>query len=540
MRPGSLPLRAIHGAYRASLRPASRRFERAARDCEQAQLARLRALVASNASTAYGRAHGFACIHSVRDWQDSVPMVTYEELEPWVMRAAGGERRVLTDAPVRIFERTSGSTASGKLVPYTGALLAEFGAATGPWLHDLYTSVPSLRGTRSYWSISPATRARECTAGGVPIGFDDDTEYFGPLARIAIRRMLAVPSSVARMSDLAEWRTATARHLAGAEDLGLISVWHPSFLMLLLREIEARLDEILAGIPAPRARTIRARLDDCTLAEALWPRLALVSCWADGAAADAAALLATEVPHARLQPKGLLATEGVVSIPLHEGDASRCVAAVAGHFLEFVDLEHPDRRPLLAHELREGASYSPVLSTGGGFYRYRMGDAVRCEGRHRQAPILRLIGRIDQVSDLCGEKLNAVQVGAALRSAAGAAGIALRFALLAPARGLVPHYRLYFEARDGTPGKAFAAALDRALGENPGYAYARALGQLAPLEIVAVSDGASRYERVRVARGERVGNIKPAHLETTIDWQRVFADAAPAARARDAVRGVPA
>jgi GH3 auxin-responsive promoter len=125
-------LRAIHAAYRTSLSPARRRFERATRACERAQHARLRDLVSSNANAAYGRAHGFAAIHSVRDWQDRVPIVTYEEIEPWVLRAAAGERRVLTEACVRIFERTSGSTAASKLVPYTDALLAEFGAATGP------------------------------------------------------------------------------------------------------------------------------------------------------------------------------------------------------------------------------------------------------------------------------------------------------------------------------------------------------------------------------------------------------------------------
>ncbi|MEP7346858.1 MAG: GH3 auxin-responsive promoter family protein, partial [Gemmatimonadaceae bacterium] len=405
-------LRAIHGAYRASLWPARQRFERAAVACERTQEGRLRDLVAANANSAYGRAHRFASINSVRDWQDQIPIVHYEELEPWVKRAAAGEERVLTEAPVRIFERTSGSTAPTKLVPYTDALLSEFGAATGPWLQDLYTSIPALRGTRSYWSISPATRGREHTAGGTPIGFEDDTEYFSPFARVAIRMMLAVPPNVARIVDIADWRRATVRHLAGAEDLGLISVWHPSFLTLLLRDIAARLDEVLAELPRTRAQSIKSRLDRHTLGEALWPRLAVVSCWADGPAKDAIATLQAELPHARVQPKGLLATEGVVSIPLMEGEVSRSVAAITSHFLEFADIEHPSSRPLLAHELQVGATYAPIISTGGGFYRYRLGDAVRCYGRYQQAPLLRFMGRIDQVSDLCGEKLNAVQVGA--------------------------------------------------------------------------------------------------------------------------------
>src|SRR5438094_978757 len=125
-------LRAIQAAYRASLSRARRTFDGAARQCERAQTARLRMLVSANGRTAYGRARHFAHVSSVREWQDQVPVVTYEELEPWVFRAAAGEAHVLTTAPVRVFERTSGSTAANKLVPYTDALLAEFGAATGP------------------------------------------------------------------------------------------------------------------------------------------------------------------------------------------------------------------------------------------------------------------------------------------------------------------------------------------------------------------------------------------------------------------------
>ncbi len=305
--------------------------------------------MAANTNSQYGRAHGFDRVFSVRDWQNRVPVVGYDELEPWVQRASCGERNVLTAEPVRVFERTSGSTAPNKLVPYTNTLLAEFAAATGPWLHDLYTSLPALRGASGYWSISPAMRGPERTPGGVPIGFADDTQYFGSLARMALRRTLAVPPAVARLQDMEAWSMATARHLVASANLGLVSIWHPSFFTLLLRTIEARLDELLGGLTPRRAADVRARLGRYALGEALWPRLALVSCWADGASADALPALRRYVPHARVQPKGLLATEGVVSFPLLHGDESHEVAAVAGHFLEFVDLEHPKSRLRLAH-----------------------------------------------------------------------------------------------------------------------------------------------------------------------------------------------
>jgi hypothetical protein len=543
----AIGLRAIQAGHRLSLGPARRRFDRALRGCEAAQAARLRALVTANADTAYGRAHRFDAIGSVRDWRSRVPVVDYDDLEPWVQRATAGEPRVLTAAPVRVFERTGGSTAANKLVPYTSALFDEFAAATGPWLHGLYTSFPELRGTTSYWSISPATRQAERTAGGVPIGLDDDTEYFGPVERFALRRMLAVPPAIARIPDMDAWATATAQHLAAADDLGLVSVWHPSFFVLLLQRIEASLDALLDAAPLRRREAVRRRLQHGTVGEALWPRLAVVSCWADAAAEHAVPALQRLLPHARIQPKGLLATEGVVSFPLPmkkgsgageagtdelhgrgvrlQPDRSVNIAAISGHFLEFVDLEHPAAVPLLAHELEPGAVYAPIMSTGGGFYRYKLGDALRCTGFHLQAPLLHFEGRIDQVSDLCGEKLNPRMVARALRDAERATGATLSFALLAPAVGDPPGYRLYAEGVDAGTLHDVCEAVEQTLCESHGYRYARALGQLRGIAGVPVRDGAARYLRARAAAGQRAGDVKPAHLDDRLDWSLVFTDA---------------
>ena len=531
---GGLQLRTIQRMHRWSLARVRQRFERAACACSATQHRRLRRLVADNRDTAYGKAHGFASVSSLRRWQERVPIVGFEELEPWVQRAAGGEPGVLTMQAVRMFERTSGSTAPNKLVPYTRRLLSEFAAATGPWLHDLYSSLPALSGTTSYWSISPATRGRERTAGGIPIGFEDDTEYFGPFARLALRRMLAVPAAVARVGDMTAWSDATIAHLVASSDLGLISVWHPTFFLLLLRRIEASLEEWLDRVPPRRAAEVRARLASCTVGEALWPHLALVSCWADAAAADAAPALRQALPHARLQPKGLLATEGVISLPLLAVGERGAVAAVAGHFFEFMDLEHPAQAPRLAHELEIGAAYLPVISTGGGFYRYRLGDVVRVHGFYRQAPLLQFEGRVDDRCDLRGEKLNAHLIGAVLERAQQANAVSLTFALVCPLAGDPPRYRLYADGVDGAALRAIAETMEQLLGDSHGYGYARALGQLGALEPVLVRDGAARYLDARIAAGQRGGDVKPTHLDSRLDWNAVFGAATTAALATSA------
>ena len=122
---------------------------------------------------------------------------------------------MLTREPVLVLERTSGSVAGPKHIPYTAGLLSDFGAATGPWLDDLTRTFPRLLTTRQYWSLSPASREPEVTRGGLRVGLDDDTEYFDAATRFAMKRLFAVDASVGQLRDVDVWRTPHARATGG-------------------------------------------------------------------------------------------------------------------------------------------------------------------------------------------------------------------------------------------------------------------------------------------------------------------------------------
>ena len=527
LRPGRYLVAGLQAAYTASQFGAWRRFCSAVRHPEQTQATLLRRLLSKNRSTAYGQRHGFDRVASVAQFQAQVPVTTYDTLSPWIERIAQGEPNVLTRQPVRMIELSGGSTSTNKLIPYTDALLAEFAEATGAWLHLLHRRLPRLWGTQSYWSLSPATRQRETTAGGIPIGFEDDTDYFGPAARWALGRMMAVPRTVARLPDMEAWRRATLGHLLRAEDLGLISVWSPTFLTVLMQHLEADLPALLGTLPTARQRAIGKAVDarGRLMGEDLWPRLALISCWTDATAASFLPALRRWFPHVPIQPKGLLATEGAVSFPLWGQRGS--VVALAGHFLEFMDLEQPERTPLLAHALRQGRPYSPLLTTGGGLTRYHLEDVVRCVGYYGRAPLIRFEGKLDRVSDLCGEKINARQVDAALLKAREEAGLTHRFALLAPVcpgrPGRAPYYCLYLDTDDSPETLQRAGDIvERYLATGHHYRYCRALGQLEPLRTRRIQNGWQTYERTLVRLGHRAGNIKPTHLDDRNLWATAF------------------
>ena len=201
-------------------------------------------------------------------------------------------------------------------------------------------------------------------------------------------------------------------------------------------DVRARLAPLLAPDPA-RAAELRRR---AAHAVDIWPHLSLISCWADGPARAAAAVLARRCDGIAIQPKGLLATEAVVTIPFD----GRHPLAICSHFFEFVE---PDGRVRLAHELQRGMEYTLLLTTGGGLYRYKLCDRVLVDDFVHDTPSLRFLGRDDRVSDLFGEKLSDGFVAGVLDQLF--TGAPPRFAMLAPDRTAAGIAYTLFVASDG-------------------------------------------------------------------------------------------
>lgn len=512
---------ALTSAWALSRRKAVRAFDEASVAPRRAQEAWLSRAAPSLGGSVYGRALGLSTLTSLDDLRRRAPPTSWDDVAPYVARLAAGEPDVLTTDRVLVFERTSGSTAQPKRVPYTQGLLDDFSAATSPWLDDLFRHFPVMFRTRQYWSVSPAGRAPETTPSGLRVGFEDDTEYFGPATRLAMRQLMVVPATVAKARDLDAWRDETLLHLLEAEDLGFISIWNPSFLTVLLEALVTRWPALAPLVSAPRRRVVERALDreGAVTGEALWPSLQLLSCWTDAWAAQAVPGLRRFFPRTPVQPKGLLATEGVVSFPLWGVPAP--VAAVTSHLLEFEALDDDGRPARFVDELRAGAAYSPLITTRGGLVRYRLPDVVRCVGHWRALPMLRFEGRLDKTADLRGEKLSAVVVEAALRRALS--GLDVDFVLLAPSLSNQPHYELFLEtpAPDAVCANVASVVEAALLGEYH-YRYCRELGQLGPVALHRVTQGRAKWQAAMLARGLKLGDLKPSAFDTTPGWAAVL------------------
>ncbi len=464
--------------WRRLCEPARRRFEQSLAHPAAAQSAVLQRILRRHSQSAYGRHFGLNRDTDYARFSQTVPIANYADLEPYIERAKQGEHDVLCRGPIRAFECTSGTTSGAKWIPFTDDLRGEFQEAVRAWMGDLYQRHPDLAGGRAWWVISQLPPEAAVTTGGIPIGLANDEAYLGWW-----ERKFASWLRVAHTTDL-----ATAAHeLRTAQDLRLISVWNPSYLALLLEQL------------AP------------TSTQALWPELKIISAWADAGAGVDAQAIRRLFPHVTFQPKGLLATEGVITIPWG-AESAHSLPALHSHFLEF---QHCQTRAICrVHEVRTDNDYEVILTTSGGLWRYRLQDVVRVTGWEQKTPRLSFRGRADGGCDLRGEKLDPIFVQSALQKLTSA------FVMLAPAEtSQIPGYVLF----TNDP-KVEASSLDAALSANPYYAHALSVGQLAPARIFLVSDPSPtrRYLERCMQLGQRSGTVKPALLHASPGWETWF------------------
>lgn len=466
----------------------SQSFYRAVRDPERAQRRVEARLAADLGRAALGRHDGLG---RGADRLSDVPPRTWEQLAPWVDRQLAGER-ALTCHRVLFDEATSGSSGAPKRVPYTAPLREAFTHLFLIWVHDLLRHGPPLRTGTLFMSLSPQVGAAEVSRT------DDDTAFLDGWARSLLRPFLAVPPSLALERDAAVFRERLILALLHCAQVEVFSVWNPSLLSVLLDTIvseRTRYAQVLHG--ARRA----ALLEDPPRWTGVWPELKLVSCWRDAHAARLADRIEQRLPGVLVQGKGLLATEGPVTVPILGAPAP--VPLLDRVLVELIDL---GGRVLPLHEASDGATYELLLSQPGGLPRYRIGDRVQVHGFYHATPCLQFVGRGGQVSDLVGEKLHeAVVVDALAALAPGAA-----FCVLVPLREPMDRYALLLDEAPHEPAQ-LAAALDQHLRAQHHYRLARELGQLGAVEVIVDPRLPDRYLHA-LARGARLGDVKPRAL----------------------------
>jgi len=83
-------------------------------------------LIGTAQNTHWGSKYGYADIKTIKEFQERVPVSSYEELYPYIDRTIKGEHNVLWPSEIKWFAKSSGTTnARSKFIPVSFEALNE-------------------------------------------------------------------------------------------------------------------------------------------------------------------------------------------------------------------------------------------------------------------------------------------------------------------------------------------------------------------------------------------------------------------------------
>ena len=451
-------------------------FLRSLKDPYNTQKKILFSLLRSNRNTVYGQKYSFNSIKTIKDFQSTVPIVSYEDIQHYVDDISNGRPKVLSSQKILFFEETSGAGINSKLIPYNRSLLSQFNFALSSWIWSIYSQYPSIFKGRSYWSISPPMKSQWETKANIQVGIKNDFEYLSLFGRY-ISKNIMIHLDCDLYEDSETFYIETLKKIYSERHIGLISIWSPTFIFQLDNILRKNWNQIIP---------YNSQIDNKSTWSDIFPSIKLVSCWTHGNSAQFMDKLKDILGDINIEPKGLLSTEGVVSIPFIKGIDP--VLAITSHFFEFQCQK--SKEISLSHELNKDYTYEVILSSGNGILRYRTGDLIKVTGYIRSTPTMVFIGKKSRISDIVGEKLSethCVELINKITSVFKNNGL-----FISPFKNVENkyYYALYisgdnFNTNDLISIKNLAVSV---LNKNPYFKQAVSIGQLDDFRIVNIDD----------------------------------------------------
>ncbi len=445
--------------------------------------------------TQFGRDHGFEHIQSLADFRRQVPIAGYDRFAPYINAVAAGDTNALVPDSEKLlqFTITTGSSGVPKLNPVTNTWLNEYRNAWNVWGTKLFADHPGRIGSKMLQMSG--TWDMGTTPGGYQISMV--SALLMKIQNPLLKPYYLIPDVVNLIPDPVA-RHYVALRLSIMQDVGWILLMNPGTLIRLAEigdtyaetllqdlsdgtltkkfDVPDPIRKTLAGRYLKRHRAGAKRLADMAsrngrlLPKDYW-KSPVIGCWLAGTAGFQSRYLSEFFGNSPMRDMGLVSSEGRHTIPLAD-TAPAGVPSIESGFYEFVPAEdttdgHPET--LDGHELTPGREYRLIMTTSAGYYRFDIGDIVKCRGFTGQAPLLEFVQKSAHVGDLEGEKVTEHQVVEAAHTAAGKLGLNLGLITAVPRRlaHQQPRYDFLVESADmpdPQQANAFLNSLDSELG----------------------------------------------------------------------------
>ena len=530
----------------------------------KASEALLMKILFDNKDTEYGRKYHFADIHSIEEYQKTVPVITYEAIEPSIERMKAGEKNILTAYPFRHMNLTSGTIGKKKSIPMTEPQAAVFMKYSNQYAFGLMAEYldPEWMNARSFTPLEGNHETLPCgitlgcsssiIAEAVKGGFEPYSSMLKALYTSPAEAMTPGPGINTRYMHI---RFALMeRDLNGISGgfmsniVHLMTYLHDNYEMLINDIEKGTIDEsvqmpettrksLLAKIqPMPkRAAELREVFkngaDFCFMPE-IWPKMQYIYAAGGDGFSVYADTLKEQFHGGKIHHiySGVTASEGLWSVPAGIDDTTSVLVPDSA-FMEFQPVEFGDDFSHLTtiDNLEEGKIYELVITNLCGFYRYRMGDAVKVTGFYNNTPAIEFMYRVNKTVNLVGEKTNEFMLRLTAKETAKELGFSLFDYEIYPDTSAVPgKYIVMLETYDEKRFSISKEKLDRVVFEKLCQAndvYKECFGNnliQAPDAYFEQPETQLLYRDKMIHLGAPSAQIKPVHIIGNEDEKNFF------------------
>jgi hypothetical protein len=315
-------------------------------------------LVDEAALTRFGLEHNFSNIRSIKDFQQVVPIRTYEDFKPYIDLLREGQQNVLWPSKLKWFAKSSGTTdAKSKFIPVTQEALEECHYKGGKDLLALW------------YNLKPDAKlyaGKTLVVGGSSkINPFNEEGYTGDLSAIIIRNL---PIWV-------ELRRIPSR------DIALMENWEEKIEAMAQATKEEDVS-ILAGVPSWTLVLLKRimELKGTNNIKEIWPNLEL---YMHGGVSfkPYRAQFEKLIPSPNMgYVETYNASEGFFAIQDQLNSEELLLMMDYGIFYEFLPVEEigaKNPRTVGLNDVEIGRNYALIISTNAGLWRYMVGDTVK-------------------------------------------------------------------------------------------------------------------------------------------------------------------
>lgn len=396
-------------------------------------------LIEDNKDTEYGKKYDFANIKTIADYQKKVPVVTYDDLEPYLARMMNGEGNILTAYPFNHMNETSGTVGAPKVVPMTDKQSEVFAKYNNVLVYGLMaeTLPEDWKNGRAFCTSSGNCRKLPSgiTVGEASAKMADYIKGGAQALDQMIRTLYTSPLEGLNPVPGSDIKYIHARFaLADKEVRGLVTGFYSVavlYLQYIANNYELLIDDIEKGTIDPSldiSEEVRATLmtkiepmperaaelreifkngADFPFVPKIWPHF----CYLFGVGGDGFKIYDDTIKENFTGPgitniySGITASEGLWSVT-YAADRTDSVIAPGASFLEFLPVEAGSdfTKCVTMDKLEVGKVYELIITNLAGFYRYRMSDAVRVIGKFGQTPTVEFMYRVNRTINLAEEK----------------------------------------------------------------------------------------------------------------------------------------